>query len=60
MLMMLDVDKHGQVEHAVLYGQEDGALNRIWSSWEAGPFDTNRDMIFWLDRSCREAARSVG
>jgi hypothetical protein len=59
-LVMLDVNAHNEVEHAVLYDQSNGILRRLVSSYEAGPFDVSLDFHRWLMRALRTSQASPG
>jgi hypothetical protein len=50
-LLMLDVDAHSNIEHAVLYEQNNGSLRSMVSSYEAGPFDALPNFTGWLYRA---------
>lgn len=56
-LLMLDVNRHGDIEHAVLYEQHDGTLQGIIGSLEPDPFGTYTDTVGWLMRALRPASR---
>lgn len=47
-MVLFDVDRHGQVEHAVAYDQHEGRLQGILGSLDPGPFDTLPDLVRWL------------
>lgn len=59
-LVMLDVAKDGCWEHAVIYSQREGYLERVVASVEAGPFDGYVDLGVWLGKQVRARSARMG
>lgn len=47
-LVLFDIDRHGQIEHAVAYDQADGHLTALLGSFDPGPFSTLPEVVRWL------------
>lgn len=59
-LLMLDVNRHGDIEHAVIYEQSDGTLQGILGSYEPDPYSPYTDLVWWLHGALRPSSHPPG